>query len=182
MMKHFLMMLAVASCALALNATTYTGHLRVAINDEVAEQEQVEVEVTRGDNGYTLSLKNFVLTSDDVTLPVGNIVIEDVTGVDEYGYTTIKYNDKITITPGDDPNYSESEWLGPMLGDVVIDMTSRFTSTAMDTSIDIDLTAILGQEIHVNLFGIAPVIKGDVNEDTEVNVSDANAVIDLILK
>jgi len=181
MKKQILLTLATLCCAMAMTATTYTGHLRVVVNDEVTEQEQVPVLVTQDESGlYTLSLNNFVLVSGDVTLPVGNIQITGVEGVDAYGYTTITYNDAVTITAGDDPAYGEDEWLGPMLGSVVIDMASRFTADALNATIDIDLTAMLGQKINVTLFGVAPVLKGDVTNDGEVSISDVNAVVDII--
>ena len=103
-----------------------------------------------------------------------------VEGVDEYGYTTIKFNSPIVITPGNDGVHSEDEWIGPMLGEVPIDLTARFTNTALDANIDIEL-AMLQQTIGVSLFGVAPTIKGDVNEDGEVGISDVNAVINIIL-
>ena len=96
------------------------------------------------------------------------------------------FNGPITITPGDDPAYSQDEWLGPILGEVPIDATARFTDTALSANIDINLAA-MGQIIQVNLFGVAPAsvtpaLDGDVNHDGEVNVSDVNKVIDIILK
>jgi len=179
-MKKIMTMLAALCCMTALNATTYTGHLTVNVDGQAAEQDQVAVEVTQDADGlYTLTLNNFVLTMDDVSLAVGNIVVEDVAGVDEYGYTTITYDGPVTITAGDDPNYDSDDWLGPMLGDVDIAMTSRFTDTALNATIDISL---MGQTIKVNLFGIVPVIKGDVSEDGEVSISDVNAVVDIIVQ
>jgi len=180
-MKRIFSVLAALSCIIAINATTYTGPLKVVINGEATEQDNVQVELTQTSNGYTLTLKNFVLVSDDVKLPVGDIVLSNVAGIDEYGYTTIRFNDNIQITAGSDPAYGADEWIGPMLGDVPIDMTTRFTSTSLATSIDIDLSAVLGQTIQVSLYGIVPVIKGDVNEDNNVTVGDVNAVIDIMV-
>ena len=139
------------------------------------------MDITRNDAGlYDLNLKNFVLTSGNVTLPVGNINVNGLEGTDEFGYTTVRFNGDINIAAGDDPAYTASDWLGPMLGPVPSVLTSRFTGTAMSADIDIEL-AVLGQTIKVTLFGIAPVLKGDVNEDNEVNIGDVNAVIDIIL-
>ena len=175
-------MLAVVCCFMALNATTYTCHLKVAINDIVSEQDQVQVDVNHENGMYNLSLKNFCLVTDGVTLPVGNITVTGVEGVNEYGYTTIIFNAPIEITPGEDPNYSESEWIGPLLGEVPIELTSRFIDTALSANIDIDMVAMLGQVIKVSIFGIAPALEGDVNHDMEVNINDINAVVNIILK
>ena len=62
-------------------------------------------------------------------------------------------------------------------------MTARFTDTALNAQIDIEM-AILGQAIEVSLFGVAPgnqPLDGDVNKDGEVNVADINSVINIIL-
>ena len=180
-MKKVFALLAAACCAMALSATTYSSHLKVVINGESAEQDQVQVVVTNGDNGYNLSLKNFCLTIGDAVMPVGNIEVTNVEGVDEYGYTTIHHNSPLAITPGNDGVHLEDEWVGPMLGEVPIDLTARFTDSALNANIDIVL-AMLGQTIEVSLFGVAPVLNTDVNKDGEVSVADVNVIIDYILK
>lgn len=181
-MKKILFLLAAACCTMAMSATTYTCHLKVVINGEATEQEQVKVEVT-GENGvYDLSLKNFVLWMGDFPMPVGNINVSGVTGTDEYGYTTIHFNDNLTITEGDDPQFDT--WAGPLLGPVPTVLAARFTDTAASADIDIDMMSMLGQVIKVSIFGVAPApaaLEGDVNHDGEVTVSDVNRVIDIIL-
>ena len=175
--------MAAACCALAINATTYTSHIKVVVNGTASEQDEVMVEVTQADGLYNLSLKNFCLTSDGITLPVGNIEVTGVEGVDEYGYTTIIFKDPVNIAPGDDPNHQEADWIGPLLGDVPLDLSARFTDTALNANIDIEL-AMMGQTIGVSLFGVAPAapsLDGDVNKDGEVNIADINSVIDIIL-
>ena len=179
-MKKAFVMLAAICCSLALNATIYTCHIKVVVNGTVSEQDEVPVVVTGSNGVYDLSLNNFCLSAEGFTMPVGNIAVSGVEGVDEYGYTTIKYNNPITITPGNDGVHSQDEWIGPLLGEVPIDLTARFTGTALDANIDIEL-AVMGQTIGVSLFGVAPAIKGDVNDDGEVSISDVNSVIDIIL-
>lgn len=182
MMKKFLALVAATCCTLALSATTYTSHLKVTINGISAEEDQVQVDVNRNSQGtYNLSLKNFCLTVEGVTMPVGNIEVNDVAGVDEFGYTTIKFDAPINITPGNDGEHSEGDWIGPMLGEVPIQLTARFIDRALDANIDIVL-AVMGQTINVSLFGIAPELKGDVDHNMEVNISDVNAVVNEILK
>ena len=110
-MNKLLLTLAAVCCTMALSATNYTCHLKVTVNETVSEQDEVPVEVV-GDNGfYTLTLKNFVLVAEGIPMPVGNIEVSGVEGVDEYGYTTIIFNSPIIITAGDDPNYDF--WMGP---------------------------------------------------------------------
>lgn len=178
-MKHSLAILAALCCAMALNATNYACHLKVVVNGHATEQDLVPVVVTNNNGTYDLSLKNFVLESDGENIPVGNIEVNGVTGTDEYGYTTIIYNEPITITPGDDPQYDY--WLGPMLGAVPVNLTARFTAAAANATIDIQLGDMV---ISVDIFGVAPVeelVEGDVNKDGEVNIGDVNAVIKIIL-
>jgi hypothetical protein len=153
---------------MAMSATSYMCHLKVTVNDVVSEQDQVLVEVNKNNGGYDLSLKNFCLESDGNKLPVGNIAVSGVQGVNEYGYTTITINEPVIITAGDDPSYTEADWLGPMLGEVPIDLTSRFTDSALSANIDIEMP---GMMIGVSIFGVTPVLQGDVNHDNAVNIS-----------
>ena len=181
-MKKFLAILAISCCVMAMSATTYNCHIKVTINGEVTEQDEVPVVIIENNGTYDLSLNNFVLWVEDFPMPVGNIALSGVQGLDEHGYTTIKFKDSINITEGDDPQYDM--WAGPYLGNVPIDATARFTDTALSATIDIDMMSMIGQVINVELFGVAPApaaLEGDVNHDGEVNVSDVNAVIDIIL-
>jgi hypothetical protein len=178
-MKKVLFTLAALCCTMALSATTYTSHLKVTINGTSTEQDQVSVQVVEDDNTYTLTLKNFVLVAEGIPMPVGNIEVAGVKGIDEYGYTTITFNSPVAITAGDDPQYDF--WMGPELGEVPLDLVARFTDTALSANIDINLE-FMGQIIGVQLFGVAPAPKtGDVNKDGEVNIADVNNVIDIIL-
>ena len=170
-------MMAALCCAMSLSATIYTCHLKVNVNGYVTEQDGVQVVVNNNNGTYDLSLNNFVLASGDQSLPVGNIAVSGVEGVDQYGYTTLTYNESVLITEGDDPQYDY--WMGTMLGEVPLNLTARFIDTALSANIDI----VMGADmiIGVDIFGIAPELKGDVNKDGEVTVADVNAVIKEIL-
>ena len=179
-MKKLIVLIATVCCSMAISATTYSCHLKVSVNGNVSEQDQVQVEVTNNNGSYDLSLKNFALIAEGEALPVGNIAVSGVEGVDEYGYTTITYNEPVIITEGDDPQYDF--WMGPMLGEVPLNLTARFINTALSATIDIEMGADM--IIAVDIFGVAaaePVIEGDVNHDGEVNIADVNGVIDIVL-
>jgi len=181
-MKKILAFVAAAGCAMALSATTYTCHVKVVINTTTSEQEEVQVEVNENNGAYDLNLKNFVLFSEGAYMPVGNVTVTGVEGVDEFGFTKLTFNGTIYITEGDDPQYDY--WLGPMLGPVPTVATARFIDTAISGDLFIDMKDSLGQTISVSIFGIAPAqegLEGDVNKDKEVNVADVNRVIDIIL-
>jgi hypothetical protein len=115
-------------------------------------------------------------------MPVGNVTVTGVEGVDEYGFTKLAFNGDINITEGDDPQYSY--WVGPMLGPVPTEAIARFTPTAINGDLYINLSS-LNQVISVSIFGVAPAssegIEGDVNKDNEVNIADVNRVVDIIL-
>ena len=181
-MKKFLFSMAALCCALAMSATTYTCHVKVTVNQTTTEQDQVQVDITENNGTYDLNLKNFVLLAEGVAMPVGNVTLQGVEGVDEFGYTTINYDGSINITEGDDPQYDY--WMGPMISPVPIDATARFIDTAISGDLFIDMSSTLGQVINVSIFGIAPAqegLEGDVNKDKEVNIADVNKVIDIIL-
>ena len=181
-MKKLFAFATAVCCAMALSATTYTCHIKVVVNGTATEQDNAIVEVTENNDGtYDLSMKNFILWSEGVPMPVGNITVNGVDGVNQYGYTTIHYNAPLAIDEGDDPQVDM--WYGPMLGEVPVDMTARFTDSAASADVAIDLQ-ILNQVITVSIFGVAPVeedLEGDVNKDNEVNIADVNRVIDIIL-
>lgn len=182
-MKKFLSIMAALCCAMAMSATTYTCHIKVTINGTATEQEQVQVDVNENNGAYDLDLKNFVLISDGVAMPVGNVTVTGVEGIEEFGYTKLTFNGTINITEGNDPEYNY--WLGPMLGPVPTDAIARFTDTAINCDLDIDMSSTMGQVISVSIFGVAPAqatgLDGDVNHDGEVNVADVNSVVDIIL-
>ena len=175
-MKKFFAFFAAACCAMALSATTYTCHLKVIVNGIVSEQDEVKVDVINNNGSYDLSLKNFALVAEGEAIPVGNIAVSGVQGVNEYGYTTLTYNEPVLITEGDDPQYDY--WMGPMLGEVPLDLVARFSDSALNANIDIALGDMI---IGVSLFGVAPALNADVNKDGEVSVADVNAVIEYIL-
>ena len=179
-MKRIFVFLAAVSCIMALSATNYMCHIKVNVNGSASEQDQVLVEVNENNGTYDLSMKNFCLEAEGMSLPVGTIAATGVNGVDEFGYTTVKINEPIAIAAGDDPQY-EGQWIGPMLGEVPVDLTARFIDTALSANIDIALGDMI---IEVSVFGVAPAtetLKGDVNGDGNVNISDVNSVIGIIL-
>ncbi len=182
-MKKFIACFAALCCAMALSATTYTCHVKVTINGNVSEQDEVQVTVVENNGAYDLDLKNFVLISDGIPLPVGNVTVTGVEGIDEYGYTTLNFDGFVNITPGDDPNYDY--WMGPLLGNVPTKAIARFIDTAISGDLHIDLTQSMNQDISVSIFGIAPAqssLEGDVNHDGELSIADVNLLIDKILK
>lgn len=146
-MKKFTTLLAVAILAIQGQATVYNGQLTVNVNGAVAEQAQ-PITIEESNGTYTLSIKNFSLTSGSDKIGVGNIV---VSGLKNTGTATVKEvatNQKVTIAAGDDS--SVDAWMGPMLGEVPIDLKATFNDNALNTSINIDMTSTLSQYIKVS--------------------------------
>ena len=129
-----------AVTAIAALATDYTGTLTVTVNGESTSAEST-ISVDHNGNDYTLSINNFVMGG----IPVGNIVVT-APGTTSNGLTSIITSQDITITEGNDANYDS--WIGPMLGNVPINMVLAFNQFAMTTNIDIYM-AELGQTINV---------------------------------
>ena len=129
-----------AVTALAALATDYTGTLTVTVNGESTNAESTISVIPSGDD-YTLSINNFVMGG----IPVGDIVVT-APGTTSNGLTSIITSQDITITEGNDSGYDS--WIGPMLGNVPINMVLAFNQYAMTTNIDIYM-AELEQTINV---------------------------------
>ena len=132
----------------------YTCHVKVTVNGYNNDnQDDIKVEVSKKNGMYDLILRNFVLIVDGISMPVGSIKLVGVNGVDEDDYTTINYIGSIIITPGSLPEYNESDWMGPLLGDVPIDLTVSFNNTNIIANIDINMEEILSQVINGSISG-----------------------------
>ena len=183
-MKKFFTFFAAAALSLAAMANDYTGTISVSINGEGSSQETT-INVTQNEDGtYRLSINNFTLVLSETVMPVGNIVVDNLTGYTVAGKTTVVADQAIMIEAGDDPNVDM--WFGPLLseelGGVPIIMATQFDETNAKVDIDIDLTAVLEQFINVTF--TTPVdepLKGDVNKDGYVTSADVTAVYDILL-
>lgn len=146
-------------CALGMGleaqATEYTDQLEVVINNQLASQSTDQISVSKNEDGtYTLTLKNFILNSGDAVIPVGTINIASVSAT-EFGTNNVRlaFADKITIENGDSDGVSE--WLGPNLEEVPVDIVGFiYGDGKFYANININM-ASLGQVISVN-FGTAP--------------------------
>lgn len=126
----------------------YKNGLSVNVNGEITAPQLTTYKVITKPNGeISLALNNFKLNIAGEILPVGNIVLENVT-VNGNRYTT---NQVIQISAGDDSDYSEDDWMGPGLGEVPVKLDGTLRDGSLDATIDIDMSATLGQVIKVIL-------------------------------
>ena len=96
-----------------------------------------------------ITLPNFCLNAGEDMMYVGTIKVNEIPLTASGLYSTFTTNQTIQIEPGDIP--IEGMWLGPMLGDVPLQMAGKISDDKFYTTIDIEMT-LLGQTIHV-VFG-----------------------------
>ena len=134
---------------LSAMATDYKGNLTVSINGEGSTQPAT-ISIVENAGKYNLSILDFMLGEGESVLPVGNIVIENVTGAVAGNLTTLYVNKNITIQKGNATGIADDAWLGPKLGEVPVKMSSSFnTNGFLGVNIDINMMSTLGQVINV---------------------------------
>ena len=111
-----------------VSSKTYSEDLYVSTAGETSEKQVADVLVETLDNGnINFVLKNFVLGEGEEAMPVGNIVVENLT---VYSDNTFTFNGGIQLLDGDDPAYA-GQWAGPGVtmmcgGSVPLDLSGKF--------------------------------------------------------
>ena len=152
--------------------TPYSNDLSVTINGECTPPQPTEIQLIDEKDGSTsLALNNFMLVSGEDAMPVGNIYLTNVqrSGENPMRLTTTQ---KIAIMPGDLPGIDF--WLGPMLGDVPVELNAEVADGKMTATIDIDMQEALGQMIHV-------VFAPTLNISTETNLNTEAGLYNLVV-
>ena len=141
-MKKFLTMAAIAMAAFTANATDYTDELTVTLNGTPISTSESTISVDQNDNGtYLLQLRNFILSAGGSTLPIGNIIVDNVQGFEgSDGSTVLTTSQVIAITGGA---------MDDMLSSVPVDIRGEIREGKLFAIIDIDMMATLGQTINV---------------------------------
>ncbi len=145
-MKKIFTLFSAMLMSIASFATTYNGTLTVTVNGEVSEQP-TSVSIDEVNGNYKLSINNFMLVAGETILPVGNIVIDHVPGAVNGGLTTLCTNQEIQIPAGNVEGIAEEDWLGPLLGNVPVEMNARFTGEGYVVT-----------DIHINMVELDQVI------------------------
>ncbi len=131
------------------NYKEYSGNMSITLGDSESEQTATLYVGEQADGAYRFLLKNFVYTISGITTGIGNIKLSDVvatTGDD--GTISLHAEQTIKITSGDDP--SVSFWMGPLLGDVAVEMDGEINEDKLSAEIHIPFS---GQDIVVKFEG-----------------------------
>ena len=115
----------------------YNKYIAVAVNGTHADPIEAPIEVTYNeDNTIDFNLKNFGMMLGGTTAYVGNISVPNL-AMDEDG--NFSFNGTIQITEGDKEGVDANEWIGPMLGDILVVLTGTITDDYFYVHIDINV-------------------------------------------
>ena len=130
-----------------LESTDYSGFLTVTVNGNSADSQITTIRLIKNtDASYSFALDNFILGAGEDAMPIGNILLKNLT-VSEDG-NSFTANQTIQITEGDKEGVTS--WLGPQLGDVPVVLSATKNGDNMTADIDIDMTNTIGQIIKVS--------------------------------
>ena len=130
-----------------LESTDYSGFLTVTVNGNSADSQITTIRLIKNtDASYSFALDNFILGAGEDAMPIGNILLKNLT-VSEDG-NSFTANQTIQITEGDKEGVTS--WLGPQLGDVPVVLSATKNGNNMTADIDIDMTSTIGQIIKVS--------------------------------
>ena len=130
-----------------LESTDYSGFLTVTVNGNSADSQITTIRLIKNtDASYSFALDNFILGAGEDAMPIGNILLKNLT-VSEDG-KTFTANQTIQITEGDKEGVTS--WFGPQLGDVPVVLSATKNGDNMTADIDIDMTNTIGQIIKVS--------------------------------
>ena len=145
-MKKIFTLLLVAMTAVVARATDYIVPVTVVVNDVTSEQLG-EFSIVENDGLYDVSLKNFILDSENGPMGVGNVELKGVQPYQDGKATLFLSMETVTITDGDDPNVVV--WMASMLPPVNVLLRGKIEDEHLYMNLDIDLMETLGQLIQV---------------------------------
>ena len=147
-MKKIFTLLLVAMAAVVARATDYIVPVTVVINDVTSEQIGV-FSVVENEGLYDINLKNFMLSSENGPLGVGNVELKGIEPYNDGKATLLVTEREVTMTDGDDPTIDI--WMASMLPPVNVLLRGKIEGEHLFMNLDIDLMETLGQLIHVTV-------------------------------
>ena len=148
MMRKIFTLVFLAFAAIVVRASDYTEPIVVTVNGVSSEQSST-ISVEQKGTTYDLTLKNFVLASEDGPMGVGNVAITGIKPATVGGAIILQTSQTVTITPGDNPNISP--WIASALPPVLVNLVGKLENGHLRCHIDIDMTATLQQVIEVTV-------------------------------
>ena len=148
MMRKIFALVFLAFAAIVARAADYTEPIVVTVNGVSSEQSST-ISVEQKGTTYDLTLKNFVLVSEDGPIGVGNVAITGIKPATVGGAIILQTSQTVTITPGDNPNISS--WIASALPPVPVNLVGKLENNHLRCHIDIDMTATLLQVIEVTV-------------------------------
>lgn len=140
-MKHFITsLMALAAIAMPMSATDYTDVLTVTVDGQSADPSQSTISIDENSDGtYKLALKNFILASEGEEMPIGNIVIDNVSANVSGDAKLLQTSQTIDLAAGDD---TSKDWLGPSLTNIPVSMVGVLEGDKFRTVIDINFSGL----------------------------------------
>ena len=154
-------------------AINYTDMLVIDINGTETEPQEATIAVEGSNGTYTLSLKRFSLDG----MPIGDIVVTDITATENNGVKEFEAEQKITITASDE----NEEWMGPMLGELPVSLKGKMTAEKLYCTIVLDLEGIglinvvFGEDIKAGIENISCEMKTIIFDLNGKVVNDVTA-------
>lgn len=145
-MRKFISLLFTALTAIAAQATDYSVPIRVTVNGISTEQTGT-ITIEESGGLYDLNLRNFVLQSGDMPLPVGNVELKGIKPRKDGDATLLIDSRVIKITDGDDPGVGY--WMAAVLPEVPVELRAKIEDGRLRCFIDIDLMEVMQQVIQV---------------------------------
>ena len=147
-MKKIFTLLLVAMTAVVARATDYIVPVTVVVNDVTSEQLG-EFSIVENDGLYDVSLKNFILDSENGPMGVGNVELKGIQPYQDGKATLFVTEKEVTITDGDDPNVVY--WMAGMLPPVNVLLRGKIEDEHLYMNLYIDLMETMDQIIQVTV-------------------------------
>ena len=138
---------------LSAEGKVYTEPLYVTINGETTGPQDASVTVVdNGDGTINFVLKNFFFALGGAQAPVGNVCMENIPVTQgEDGLSYITYEGNTRIQPGDMEGVAQTEWIGPLFGEIPMKLNGKMNDEKLYVTIDIDMQETMNQVVYVQL-------------------------------
>ena len=129
---------------------TYTGFVQVTVDGVSNTPTEQTISIEKVDDDHiNFTLKNFMLVSGNDVMPVGTIKLENIALQQEGDNILFSVTRDIYIQAGDAD--ITTDWLGPILGAVPVELKGIGNKDQLDIDIDINMVSLM-QIIHVDFY------------------------------